>query len=139
MAPELLWSDAPADSRSDVWSVGVILYELLTNTLPFPGESICTVSKAILDCDPRALTEYRSELSLELVGIVGRCLRRNPNMRFQSADLLARALREVRRRPPRDLCRLETRARRSTTQLRQSRSFGTTVWQSAPGKAHRSR
>ncbi|MGA2879061.1 MAG: protein kinase [Bryobacteraceae bacterium] len=71
------------DTRSDIFSFGVVLYELLSGRRPFPGETMNAVLSAIRDSEPAPL-----EASLEVTRLVFRCLRKSPDERFQSMSEL---------------------------------------------------
>ncbi len=92
MSPEHVRSSAMVDVRSDVWSLGVVLYELLTATTPFEGDSLADVCAAILEQEPRSLHEVSPEVPAELADVVGRCLQKDPAQRFGSVAELAIAL-----------------------------------------------
>ncbi len=93
MAPEHLLaviSDGEVDERSDIYSLGVILYQLLTGELPFKsksGSTISTISYLINDRYdiPPAVRKLRPSLSIDIESIVLRCLASNPADRYQSA------------------------------------------------------
>ncbi|HQU13251.1 MAG TPA: serine/threonine-protein kinase [Thermodesulfobacteriota bacterium] len=100
MSPEQVLSE-PVDGRSDIFSLGIILYELCAGERPFRGDSLGAVFQAITRADPVPLSERNPEIPAALAETVERCLRRNPADRFQSGDELAIALREcVRRESP---------------------------------------
>jgi serine/threonine protein kinase len=89
MSPEQLESK-PVDARSDIFSVGVIMYELATGTHPFGGSSNASTIANILTVEPPPLQYHRVSASPELDRIVSKCLRKDPANRYQtSADLLA--------------------------------------------------
>jgi serine/threonine-protein kinase len=92
MSPEQMLSASEVDARGDVWSLGVILHYLLTETLPFEGETMAEVSLNILDGSPRPLRELRPELPAELEAVVLRCLQKSRDDRYASVVELARAL-----------------------------------------------
>jgi hypothetical protein len=80
------------DGRSDLFSVGVLLYQLLTGVRPFESESMVTLVYRIAKEDPRPVTELRSDVPPALRRIVDRCLSKAPEDRFQSGRELADAL-----------------------------------------------
>jgi serine/threonine-protein kinase len=84
---------------SDLYSVGVVLYQLLTGTLPYTGDSPVTVAlKHVSDPVP-AIDPEESGVSPAIAAIVNRLLQKQPDRRFQSASEVASALREARERP----------------------------------------
>jgi Tol biopolymer transport system component len=91
MAPEQVRAQA-ADHRSDIFSFGVVLYEMLTGERPFGRTSAVETMNAILADDPPALTDRVPALSASLARIVAHCLEKTPEARFQSARDLAFAL-----------------------------------------------
>jgi serine/threonine protein kinase/tetratricopeptide (TPR) repeat protein len=94
MAPEVLRGER-ADARSDVWALGVLLYELVTGELPFQGRTQFETSSAILSDPPRPMSA-RVPLALRLV--IERCLVKQPDGRYQSARAVCDALDAIRRR-----------------------------------------
>jgi len=94
MAPEQV-RGLPADHRSDIFALGCVLYEMLTDCRAFPGDTGADVLSAILTKAPRSMTEDKPGVSDAVSGIVERCLEKSPERRFQSARDLAFALRSV--------------------------------------------
>ncbi len=91
MSPEQV-RGKPVDHRSDIFSFGVVLYELIAGVRPFRGESSADVIGAILGEDPPEPTGVGSVISPGLWRIVSRCLEKNASDRFQTASDLAFAL-----------------------------------------------
>jgi eukaryotic-like serine/threonine-protein kinase len=94
MSPEQV-SGETADARSDIFSLGCILYELLTAQRAFQGSSGGATLAAILRDQPKDLSEFDKTIPQNLIAVVRRCLQKNPDERFQSARDLGFALREI--------------------------------------------
>lgn len=92
MSPEQLLSSSDVDPRSDIWSLGVVLFELLTRDIPFAGDDVTAVISNILGGTPMRLRELRRDAPEWLEAVVLRCLARDPAMRFSSVRELAAAL-----------------------------------------------
>jgi Tol biopolymer transport system component len=91
MSPEQVRGD-PIDPRSDIFSFGAVLYEMLTGKRPFKRETSAETMTAILREEPQLLNDTGWQGPLELQRIVARCLEKNVARRFQSASDLAFAL-----------------------------------------------
>jgi eukaryotic-like serine/threonine-protein kinase len=91
MSPEQV-RGKDADHRSDIFSFGVILYEMLRGRRTFTGESAIEVMNAILKEEPEELTETNAKISPALERIVRRCLEKKPERRFQSTSDLCFAI-----------------------------------------------
>src|SRR5439155_1933 len=91
MSPEQVRGQE-ADARGDIFALGAILYELLSGQRAFQGNSEADTISAILKEDPPELTHLHKRISTAIERVVGRCLEKNPNERFQSARDLGFAL-----------------------------------------------
>jgi serine/threonine-protein kinase len=91
MAPEQLKSQ-PIDPRTDIWSMGVILYELLTGVNPFDAETVPLQCVAVLTSQPAPIRQIRTDVPPELEAVATRCLEKNRANRYQSVIELAMAL-----------------------------------------------
>ena len=94
MAPEQA-RGRPADHRVDIFSLGVIFYELLTGERPFRGETSAEIVSSILRDVPREVSQVRTELPDHLTRLVRRCLEKDPARRIQSARDLRLELDEL--------------------------------------------
>jgi hypothetical protein len=98
MSPEQTRGDK-LDGRSDLFSVGIVLYQMLTGQRPFQGDSLVAIAMKIANEDPPPLETARPEVPASLRRIVERCLAKSPERRFQSgrdlSEALARVLAEI--------------------------------------------
>jgi TolB-like protein/tetratricopeptide (TPR) repeat protein len=88
MAPEQV-SGEPADARSDIFSFGCVLYEMVTGSRAFPGKNAAETIAAILRDDPVDPTASGKSFPLDITRVITHCLAREPAQRFQSAQDLA--------------------------------------------------
>ncbi len=95
MAPEQVRGEA-IDPRTDLFALGIILYELTTGRRPFQGATLGMVSSAILRDTPSSPGSSRADVPTDLERIISRCLEKDPRARFQSALDVASELRRVR-------------------------------------------
>ncbi len=91
MPPEQ-FTGAPIDGRTDVFSVGVILYWMATGEQPFSGETMTSVSYKVVHTDPIPPSKLNPSVSSGLEAVILRCLAKNPAERYQTGDDLAHAL-----------------------------------------------
>ena len=91
MSPEQVLGQK-VDSRSDLFSVGVVLYKLVTGALPFEGDSIISVAMKITQTDPPTVEKLRPDVPLSLRRVIERSLRKQPEKRFQTGEEFAQAL-----------------------------------------------
>ncbi len=94
MSPEQLRGDL-LDGRTDIWSWGVMLYEMLAGDRPFEAANDVTVTRAIMDLEPPSLLGRRSDVPQELDQIVHQCLRKNRTERPATAGELIEVLRSL--------------------------------------------
>jgi len=83
------------DARSDLWAVGVILYQLLTGKRPFNADSIATLLLRITQDAPKPVGELRADIPASLRRVIARSLNKQPDKRFQSGSELSEALSRV--------------------------------------------
>jgi eukaryotic-like serine/threonine-protein kinase len=84
------------DARSDVFSFGSVLYEMLTGTRAFAGESTASLVAAVMRDEPKPVSTLKYEVPPELAQIVSRCLKKNPGERYKSGFELSQDLRRCR-------------------------------------------
>ncbi len=97
MSPEQALGER-LDARTDIFSLGVVIYEMLSGIQPFRGNSEAAVYDAILNRDAAPLTDFKQDLPLDLIEIVSRAMRKNADERFQTAAELRVTLENARHR-----------------------------------------
>jgi serine/threonine-protein kinase len=92
MSPEQLLGSRDVDQRSDIWSLGIILYELLTDELPFEGDSMVHLAILIREKPTPRVRRLREEVPEELDAVIARCLAKERSDRYADVGELAEAL-----------------------------------------------
>ena len=94
MSPEQIKAE-PVDARSDVYSVGATLYEMITGIRPVPGESFYSILRAHVETKPKPMIQLVPGISSALSRVVERSLEKTPESRFQTTEEFQTALREL--------------------------------------------
>ncbi|MCP4728254.1 MAG: protein kinase [bacterium] len=102
MAPEQIQS-APVDARSDIFSFGVVLFEMLTGKLPFRGEYESAMMYSILNEEPINVQEFRPDVPREYSDIVSKALEKEPDLRYQVVKGILADLKRLKRETSRIL------------------------------------
>ena len=89
MSPEQARGDEDLDERIDIYALGVILYELITGTVPFQGSNYLSVISQVISDDPTPPSHLRSGITEELEAVIMKALAKEPKHRYQTMDELA--------------------------------------------------
>jgi len=94
LSPEVL-NDEPVDARSDIWALGVTMFEMLTGTLPFTGESVAKILLSIITHPPPELDKLRPDAPISLIDLIYRMLEKDRQARIPSMRMIAAELESV--------------------------------------------
>lgn len=92
MSPEQMTASRQVDARTDIWAIGVVLYEVLTGRVPFNAETLPEICGLILTATPAAIRDYSPAVPDALQGVVRRCLEKDRERRYANVSELAHAL-----------------------------------------------
>ena len=107
MPPEQLVASRRVDYGADIWSLGVILQEMVAGVRPFDGDTVQSVRIAVMTSSPKLPSAFRTDLPASLDDVVRRCVQKFPESRYPSAEALARDLLPFASSPDRSAAVLE--------------------------------
>jgi eukaryotic-like serine/threonine-protein kinase len=92
MSPEQMQTPRAVDSRTDIWAMGAILYELISGSVPFPGETLPEICLKITTAEPEPLASLRAGVPAGLEAVIAKCLAKDRERRYPDIASLAAAL-----------------------------------------------
>lgn len=128
MSPEQLTASREVDSRTDIWALGVVLYELLSGRLPFESDNLVEIVGLILSNTPEPITSLRPDLPPAFGQIIASCMQSSLDERYQTVGDLAKALAQYGRPDDFRIVEKIERVAPPSTQLRP-------MWPSSPPPA----
>jgi serine/threonine protein kinase len=97
MSPEQVRGRTDIDGRTDIWSLGIVFFEMLTGRAPFTGETVSDIIALILKTDPPHLSKFIDDCPLELERMINKALAKNVEERYQAIQDLALDIKSLRR------------------------------------------
>jgi serine/threonine-protein kinase len=92
MSPEQIRATKQVDARTDIWAIGIVLYEILTAKAAFTADSVPQMAATILEQEPTSIRELRPEIPADLAAVINRCLAKDLNKRPRDVAELAAML-----------------------------------------------